>query len=271
MIISGNKSLLLRCDNSCGLNRVIELNNKDLPHIGFAVLRSLGDEKFSFNTGPTELCLVVLSGRWRIKVYGEEAEYVCERTSVFEQKAYALYLPTDVGYELTAEKEGEMAFCESNGSKKGKPLFITPSNIMERTLGGDPFQRTAFDILDETREANCLLVGETISKPGHWSSYPPHKHDTDNMPHETALEELYFFLFKPEEGFGFQRIYTDDRSLNEVLLIEDRSIVLIPSGYHPVVASPGYSLYYLWVLAGKRRTLRSYFDPRYEWLNADID
>lgn len=266
-----DSDLLLRWNGAYGLSRIIELDNKTLPAIGFSLLRSKKGDTYNSNTGPSELCVVVLSGRWKIKVSGEEQEFVCERASVFEQKAHAVYLPSDTGYELLAEKEGEVAFCESNASRKGKHLFITPSMVKERNLGGDPFQRTAFDILDEHVEASSLLVGETISKPGHWSSYPPHKHDRDNLPHETALEELYFFLFKPQEGFGFQRIYTDDRSLNELFLIEDRSIVLIPSGYHPVVASPGYSLYYLWVLAGKTRLLKPYFDPRYEWLNADID
>jgi len=266
-----DNKLLLKWNRVYGLSRIIELNNKTLPAIGFSLLRAEKGKTYGSNTGPTELCLVVLSGRWKIKVSGREQEYICERASVFEGKAYALYLPPDMGYELIAEKEGEVAFCESNGSKKGKPVFITPSMVKERHLGGDTFQRTAFDILNETIEANSLLVGETISKPGHWSSYPPHKHDTDNLPHETALEELYFFLFKPNEGFGVQRIYTDDRSRDELFLIEDRSVVLIPSGYHPVVASPGYSLYYLWILAGKKRTLRPYFDPRYKWLNADID
>jgi 5-deoxy-glucuronate isomerase len=261
--------LSLRWNGAYGLSRIIEVGNKPLPSIGFSLLRSEKGNTYGSNTGPKELCLVVLSGRWKVKVTGQEQEYVCERTSVFEEKAYALYLPSETRYELIAERDGEVAFCESNAPKKGKPAFITPSMVKERHLGGNTFQRTAFDILDENVEANSLLVGETISKPGNWSSYPPHKHDTDNPPQETALEELYFFLFKPEDGFGFQRIYTDDRSLNGVFLIEDRSVVLIPGGYHPVVASPGHSLYYLWVLAGKTRMLKPYFDPRYERLNAD--
>ena len=262
-----NGNLLLKWKRTFGLSQLIKLNNKILPNIGFSLLTAERGNTYRANTGFTELCLVVLSGRWKIKVNEEEPGYGCERSSVFEEKAYALYLPPGVCYELIAEKEGEIAICESNGSEKGKPVFITPSMIKERHLGGDNYQRTAFDILDETIEANSLLVGETISKPGHWSSYPPHKHDTDNLPQETRLEELYFFLFKPEQGFGIQRIYTDDRSLNELFLIEDRSVVLIPSGYHPVVASPGYSLYYLWILAGKRRGLQPYFDPRYKWIN----
>jgi 5-deoxy-glucuronate isomerase len=243
------------------------MNNKILPNIGFSLLTAESGNIYRANTGFTELCLVILSGRWKIKVKGEKAEYNCERTSVFEEKAYALYLPRDTGYELVAEKEGEVAFCESNGSKKGEPVFITPTMVKERHLGRDTFQRTAFDILDETITASSLLVGETISEPGHWSSYPPHKHDTDNPPQETALEELYYFRFKPSGGFGFQRIYSEDHSLNESFMIEDSSVVLIPSGYHPVASAPGYSLYYLWILAGKKRILQPFFDPRYKWIN----
>ena len=264
-----DSDLLLHWNGAYGLSRIIEVGNQAVPSIGFSLLKSEKGKAYSSGTGPLELCVVVLSGRWRIRVSGQERDYVCERTSVFEEKAHALYLPPDTHYELVAEKGGEVAFCESNAPREGKVAFITPSMVKERHLGGDTFQRTAFDILDENVEASSLLVGETISKPGNWSSYPPHKHDTDNPPHETAMEELYFFLFKPAGGFGFQSIFTDDRSLNELFLIEDRSIVLIPGGYHPVVASPGHSLYYLWVLAGKTRMLKPYFDPRYEWLNAD--
>jgi 5-deoxy-glucuronate isomerase len=263
----GNRNFLLKCNNALGLNRVIDLPNKDLPNIGFAVLRAAQEETFHLNTYDKELCLVILSGKWKINISRDE--FLCERTSVFDQKPYAIYLPSDTEFELKAEKEGEIAFCESKGTRdnRKKIVFIKPSDVKERFLGRDNFQRIAFDILDETVEAGSLLVGETISKPGNWSSFPPHKHDIDNMPYETALEELYFFMFKPREGFGIQRIYTDDRSLDELFLIGDHSVVLIPSGYHPVVASPGYSLYYLWVLVGEKRILKPSFDPTYKWIN----
>jgi len=185
---------------------------------------------------------------------------------VFDQKPYATYLPSHTEFDLKVEEEGEIAFCESKGSDKKKVIFITPSEVKERHLGSDNFQRIAFDIFHEGLEANFLLVGETISKPGNWSSFPPHKHDTYDPPNEVALEELYFFMFKPKDGFGIQRIYTDDRSVDELFLVEDRSVVLIPAGYHPVVSTPGYSHYYLWVLAGEKRILRPNYDPHYKWM-----
>jgi 5-deoxy-glucuronate isomerase len=258
-------NLILKCDRSKGLKRVIELGNKALPNIGFSLLNAVENETFHLSSNDKELCLVILSGKWRFYVKG--MEFVGERVSVFKEKPYAVYLPLQTEFQLKAEKEGEIAFCESRGVRKGEVLLIPPSQVKERFLGDDNFQRFAFDILDERVEADSLLVGETISKPGHWSSFPPHKHDRDDFPRETALEELYFFMFNPQDGFGFQRIYTEDRSLDESFLIENRSVVFIPSGYHPVVSSPGYSLYYLWILAGKKRILKSYFDPAYRWIN----
>jgi len=259
MDMKGGNRLLLKCSESYGLNRVLELDNRILPKIGFALLRAVQQEVFHFHTEEKETCLVILSGKWGVAV--DEKEFICQRTSVFDQKPCALYLPSHTEFILRAEEEGEIAFCESRGSDGKKVIFIPQSQVKERHLGGDNFQRIAFDILHEGLDANFLLVGETISKPGNWSSFPPHKHDTDNPPHETALEELYFFRLKPREGFGIQRVYTEDRSLDELFLLEDRSVVLIPAGYHPVVSTPGCSHYYLWVLAGEKRVLRAYYDP----------
>ena len=108
------------------------------------------------------------------------------------------------------------------------------------------------------------MLGETINPPGNWSSYPPHKHDRHAPPEEVALEEVYYYRFKPEGGFGVQLIYDDHDERAQV--VRDGDVVAIPSGYHPVVAAPGYSLYYLWVMAGEGRELAPFFDPRHVWV-----
>ena len=96
---------------------------------------------------------------------------------------------------------------------------------------------------------------------GHSSSYPPHKHDTDNLPQESSLEETYYHRLKPAQGFAFQRVYTDDRSLDESLAVEDHDVVMVPRGYHPVVVPYGYESYYLNVMAGPRREWHFKNDP----------
>ena len=108
-------------------------------------------------------------------------------------------------------------------------------------------------------DAKYLIMGETINPKGNWSSYPPHKHDTDNLPYESKLEEIYFFKVNPEKGFGFQRIYSEN--FDKVFVIKNNTIITIPFGYHPVVAIPSCEIYYMWVLAGKKRILKSTEDP----------
>jgi 5-deoxy-glucuronate isomerase len=252
-------SLVAKCGSALGLNRVVDLANPLVPHIGFALLKGAPGTSYTFETARKEVCLVTLSGTWWIEVGAERIR--CERRSVFAEKPTALYLPSGTAFRITAEQEGEIAFCESEGSDRKKPIFITPAAVAERRIGHENCRRTAYDILHKDLDAHCLLVGETISEPGHWSSFPPHKHDTDNEPHETALEELYFFKLQPKEGYGMQRVYTDDRSLDQVFLVEDGSVSFIPRGYHPVVTAPGCAHYYLWVLAGRKRLLTPWFEP----------
>jgi 5-deoxy-glucuronate isomerase len=114
-------------------------------------------------------------------------------------------------------------------------------------------------------QADSLLVCEVLTPPGHWSSYPPHKHDRDALPDESFLEETYYFRIDPPRGFGLQRVYTEDRSLDETLSVRDRDTVLVPRGYHTVSAPPGYAVYYLNVMAGPARAWAVANDPDHEW------
>jgi len=126
--------------------------------------------------------------------------------------------------------------------------------------------RLVTDILPESDPAHSLLVVEVITPGGHTSSYPPHKHDQDNLPAESLLEETYYHRLSKPQGFAFQRVYTDDRSLDEAMLVEDGDVVLVPKGYHPVAAIHGYDLYYLNVMAGPKRTWKFHNAPEHEWM-----
>ena len=150
---------------------------------------------------------------------------------------------------------------------KKEPCLVTPDKVKERIVGKDNWQRTVYDVLcPEQVDCAHLLMGETINPSGNWSSYPPHKHDCDNLPTEAKLEEIYFFQVNPEQGFGFQRIYTHGDSVDETFTVTHNTLVVIPQGYHPVVAAPGYQLYYLWVLAGEKRVLQPCDDPNHCWI-----
>jgi 5-deoxy-glucuronate isomerase len=127
-------------------------------------------------------------------------------------------------------------------------------------------RRRVRNILPETEPADRLLIAEVITPGGHWSSYPPHKHDTDNVPEESALEETYYHRIDPPQGFVLQRVYTDDGSIDETMAAYDGDVVLVPRGYHPVGAPHGYESYYLNVMAGPRRTWIFHNDPDHEWI-----
>jgi 5-deoxy-glucuronate isomerase len=132
--------------------------------------------------------------------------------------------------------------------------------------GSGNMEREVRPILMAERQVERLLVVEVLTPNGHWSSYPPHKHDRDALPEESYLEETYYHRLRPEKGFAVQRVYTDDRSLDETLAVRDGDVVLVPKGYHPVSAPPGYDLYYLNVMAGPTREWKFKNDPDHEWL-----
>jgi 5-deoxy-glucuronate isomerase len=119
---------------------------------------------------------------------------------------------------------------------------------------------------DSSPHAETLLVVEVITPGGNWSSYPPHKHDTDAFPKETYLEETYYHRLNPPQGFGFQRVYTDDRAIDETMAISDRDVVLVPRGYHPVSAPHGFDLYYLNVMAGPIKSWKFSMAPEHAFL-----
>ena len=126
--------------------------------------------------------------------------------------------------------------------------------------------RYVCDILPESEPAESLLVVEVLTPSAHASSYPPHKHDQDAIPTESSLEETYYHRLNPAQGFAFQRVYTDDRSIDESHAVEDRDAVMVPRGYHPVVVPYGYDSYYLNVMAGPKRAWHFKNDPAHEWI-----
>lgn len=129
--------------------------------------------------------------------------------------------------------------------------------------------RLVHNILPEDRPADSLLVVEVYTDEGDTSSYPSHKHDTPVAGKETYLEETYYHRFDPPQGFALQRVYTDDRSLDEAMAVYDRDVVKVPRGYHPVATIAGYNNYYLNVMAGPERKWLFSWEADHLWVNSD--
>ena len=213
-----------------------------------------------------EVCAIVLAGTVDVTIGGTSFGPAGRSRDVFDSQGDAVYVPPDLELELLAVSDAVVAVAAApvGGGDVGRARLIRPSDQHVRTVGTGNWSRTIRTVLGPADDAGRLVVGETINPPGNWSSYPPHKHDRQAPPEEVALEEVYFYRFKPEGGFGVQVLYDDQAERAQV--VRDGDVVVIPSGYHPVVAAPGYALYYLWVMAGEGRELRPYLDPRHAWV-----
>jgi 5-deoxy-glucuronate isomerase len=159
-----------------------------------------------------------------------------------------------------------VARAGSRADRGAEARLIVPDEIGEEVRGEQNAQRFIRHVLEADRPAECLFLVEVITPSGNWSSYPPHKHDTNNPPQETYLEETYYHRIRPAQGFGFQRVYAKDGSVDEAIVIEDGTLVMVPRGYHPTVIAPGYDLYYLNVMAGPVREWRFTDDPDHAWV-----
>jgi len=227
-------------------------------YVGFEVARA----PFARETGTDEHCIVVLSGTVSVNDWSD----LGRRTDPWSGLPDAVYLPPGTAYEVAGE--GEVGICTAP-AREGAPARVLPgSAITVETRGRGNHERTIRPILMGDEAADSLLVCEVLTPAGHWSSYPPHKHDRDALPEESFLEETYYHRIAPPHGFAFQRVYTADRSLDESIAVRDGDTVLVPRGYHTVSAPPGYDLYYLNVMAGPTRAWAVANDPEHEWVMA---
>ncbi|WP_340266998.1 5-deoxy-glucuronate isomerase [Sphingobium mellinum] len=243
-------------------------------YVGFRVVRLASGQAYEGTEQGREACLVILSGRINVTVGQECFAGLGGRANVFDGPATSIYVPAGMPYRVEADGVAEIAICTAPANGEGRPRLLPPGDVGLETRGQGTNTRYVRNILDDKAEAESLLVVEVITPGGHWSSYPPHKHDRDAYPEETFLEETYYHRLSPPQGFAFQRVYTDDRSIDETIAVEDGDVVMVPRGYHPVGAAHGYDLYYLNVMAGPRRNWVFANDPAHEWIvraRASID
>jgi len=236
-------------------------------YVGFDLHRLDAGDTIAAATGEREICLVFISGKATVTAGGRDFGELGQRMSPFDGKPYSLYAPAGSDWSLTATTPAEIAVCSAPGTANSHPArVIGPDAVGQETRGRGTNTRYVTNILAEGDPADSLLVVEVITPGGHTSSYPPHKHDTDNLPDESRLEEVYYHRLNPPQGFAFQRIYTDDRSLDETVTVEDGDVTLVPRGYHPCAACHGYDLYYLNVMAGPVRIWRFHNAPEHAWI-----
>ncbi len=210
--------------------------------------------------------IVVLGGICSVESSAGAWPRIGGRANVFEGVAHTLYLPIATQFTLLAETACEFALCYCAARKAYPARLIAPAEVEIEIRGGGNATRQINHLLKPGFPADRILLVEVYTPSGNWSSYPPHKHDVHNPPAEVDLEEIYYYKVDRPEGYAIQRVYTADRRLDETITVRDGELVLIPEGYHPVVAAHGYNVYYLNVLAGSARSMAASDDPNYAWV-----
>lgn len=248
-------------------------------YISFQARQLAQGQSWSFQSGANELALINLTGRYTVKSNRGEWTGIGGRSSVFTGAAHALYLPRQTDFTITAEEAGEYAVTWVPTDEDHAPWLIKPADVPISIRGGDNASRQINDLLPPGSPVHRLVLVEVYTPSGNWSSYPGHKHDVHLVDAngrliEADLEEVYFYKIDKPEGYAYQRVYTDEQSplhqagypIDALVRAEDNCAVIVPEGYHPVVSAPGYTTYYLNVLAGSAQSLANQDDPRYKWV-----
>ncbi len=224
------------------------------------------------DTAGNEYGIVLLSGNYSIQTSKGTWHTLDGRKSVFDGIAHTLYLPPRTRFSLRAESDVlDIATGWCKATDEFPPKFKTPAEAAIEIRGGDNATRQINSLIEPGFGCSRLVAVEVYTPSGNWSSFPAHKHDErildkDGHVLEASLEEFYFFKIDKEQGYAIQQVYTSDDELNELMQLRTNDIVMVPRGYHPVVAGHGYNCYYLNFLAGSDQSLANTPDPRHEWI-----
>ncbi len=260
--------LLRKPKGTNGLVHDISAKDAGWGYVGFGLHRLTAGQAASGTTGDTEIILVMVEGKAAVNAAGRDWGILGDRMDVFEKTPpHCLYLPANSDWNAVANTDCTIAICSAPAMGDYPAAQIGPAGIELTPRGQGANTRYINNIAMEARDvAGSLLVTEVFTPSGNWSSYPSHRHDEDDFPRMTYLEESYYHRLNPAQGFGIQRVYTNDGSLDETMAVKNHDVVLVPRGHHPCGAPYGYEMYYLNVMAGPRRNWRFENDPDHDWI-----
>ncbi len=252
-----------------GLNK-LSINPCKLLDFGF--LKLAAGETYKAETPRREILAVILGGKATFEINGKLFEKVGGRPNVFAGKPHSVYIPVGAKYTIQAEGTVDIALPSAPSDLKIDPYIIAPAQVASGSWGAANFKRHYNQILTLASQpdlpARRLIIGETYTPSGNWSTFPPHKHEVDDLPREAFHEEMYYFKVNPSEGFGICRYYNEDEE--EYFTVRDNSVHMMSRGYHTVVSAPGYTTYYLWFLAGNQRVQAVVEDSQLSWVGKTV-
>lgn len=235
------------------------------------------EEEWKFNTEENEIVIVLLSGNFRVESNRGTWETINGRKDVFSGIAHTLYLPRNTKFTLTATSEVlDIGYGWCVADEDFEPKFLTPEETPVVIFGGDNATRQFNDLVPPGFGCSKIVSREVYTPSGNWSSFPAHKHDLRKVDEsgnvlEPQQDETYFYKFQKPEAYAIQQVYTKpednpESPIDEIIKAKHNDVVLIPFGYHPVVAEHGYHCYYLNFLAGTDQSLANTTDSDHEWI-----
>lgn len=251
---------------------IVNIDDEIVPLVYLNIVRLRGGQKFISDVEGYETCVVPALGTVDVRIVGpsftKNFDGIGERTSIWDKEPSGVYVPVGRAAHLQCRSEtAEVFIAGARFAETFEPFAIRAADIDSLQYGSDETKthRKIKHILGQHPPGRVgrLLVSELFTVgAGGWSGFPPHKHDTENLPQETRHEEVYSFRFRPEQGFGLQLIQASNNRIGQAFHVTNGSTIKIAGGYHPCVAAPGYEMYYFTVIAGaQQRPLVQHFHP----------
>jgi len=219
-----------------GLTRITTVDEVDDPSgIGLSVLKLDVGERFD-QTLARETAFLLMEGV--VQARAGEKTALLARKSLFDEPPSAVHASAGTRVELTAQASCELTVYETANARPFPPALYTQVADEHRGKGqlknaAYRLVRTVFDSRNAPPQAE-LVLGEVVTLPGRWSSYPPHHH---------PQPELYHYRFTDPRGYGHAE-------LGEVVLKvrHNDTVKILGAVDHPQCAAPGYGMYYAWVI-----------------------
>lgn len=249
-----------------GYTKLCTKENCSCKRLEFGMIRLADGESVSLETGNMEYTFVFLTGHADVQAGDTLWENVGGRENVFNGPCHSVYIPRNTTVSFTGRGPVMIAAISTPTDKDAQMQWRKPEAVKVMTLGQEPWKRDCHIIIDGDSNADYLTVGESFVEPGNWAGFPGHKHDVEDMPRESVAEEIYYFLFDKEQGFGFQSLYTRDGQIDETYRVKNNDLVEFPKGYHLTMTAPGYRMYILWFMAGDIQGIHRTNDPDHEWV-----
>ena len=250
-----------------GYTPICRIGECSLGKLEFGIIELDAGKSLSYETQDREVAFIMLEGHCNVTVGKTRWENIGNRANVFEnRRAESFYLPREESCVIEAIDHIKIAVCGTPVAEKTEPQVLREDHVVLKLLGEVPYQRETSFIIDQNSNARVLTIGEAYCTEGNWAGFPPHKHDVNDMPRECVAEEIYYFLFEPQQGFAVQCLYTSDGEIDEAYRVKNDELVEFPRGYHTTVSTPGYQTYFLWLMAGDYQGFNRSNDPEHDWI-----